>query len=317
MTDPRPTGRPGVLDPEILTIDEERVREWVATVSGADVITFEAMSRASSTIVFCTVGPPPAARGLVCRIVVELDWIRREPHAAQREFEVCRYLSRLGWPVPLPLAADPDGHRVGSPAVISTRLPGQDAKPPYGAELLADAAAWLRRLHHLAPDLDHLPSLQAYYAHDLVPHPAKPEWLTSVSAAGWSVAVNAFRRPPPLGGALVHRDFRMGNLLTDPARAAITGIVDWTDAATGHPHADVGHFRANLALEGLHDEISEFTSSYLSGGQPYARIWDLYALVGMTDVLRPVSTGAARRAIERLILDALDEVSEPDGEPAS
>ena len=51
------------------------------------------------------------------------------------------------------------------------------------------------------------------------------------------------REPPPMPAAVVHGDFRLGNLLA--VGAAVTAVVDWEIWTVGDPRIDLGWFLAN------------------------------------------------------------------------
>jgi aminoglycoside phosphotransferase (APT) family kinase protein len=77
------------------------------------------------------------------------------------------------------------------------------------------------------------------------------EWLDEAAAA-WprvrgdlpAAGVEAFlgRPAPPPGTEFVfsHQDLGIEHVLVDPASGAVTGVIDWTDAAVGDPAYDLG-----------------------------------------------------------------------------
>ncbi len=62
---------------------------------------------------------------------------------------------------------------------------------------------------------------------------------------GWTDVADALRSsaPAPLAPALVHADFRLGNLLAEGDR--ITAVVDWEIWSVGDPRVDLGWFLLN------------------------------------------------------------------------
>jgi aminoglycoside phosphotransferase (APT) family kinase protein len=102
----------------------------------------------------------------------------------------------------------------------------------------------------------------------------------------WHEAIDRYRlatQPEPDRSVLLHRDFHPLNLLWEDG--AIVGVVDWVNACTGHPHAELGHCRWNLtALAGL-EAADQFLAHYLraTGSGPYDYWWDLTAALGFLD----------------------------------
>jgi aminoglycoside phosphotransferase (APT) family kinase protein len=64
-------------------------------------------------------------------------------------------------------------------------------------------------------------------------------------APGWRNVADALRAstPPPIAPAVVHGDFRLGNLLA--GEQAITAVIDWEIWSVGDPRVDVGWFLIN------------------------------------------------------------------------
>jgi aminoglycoside phosphotransferase (APT) family kinase protein len=71
------------------------------------------------------------------------------------------------------------------------------------------------------------------------------ETIDPLLVPGWEDTAAALRatEPPPARAALVHGDFRLGNLLADGP--AVTAVVDWEIWTVGDPRVDVGWFLVN------------------------------------------------------------------------
>ena len=79
-------------------------------------------------------------------------------------------------------------------------------------------------------------------------------------APGWEEASEALRAcmPEPLPPAIVHGDFRLGNLLS--AGPEVRAIIDWEVWTVGDPRVDVGWFLANADPETYRRETPLATS---------------------------------------------------------
>ncbi|MBI3689202.1 MAG: phosphotransferase family protein [Mycolicibacterium aromaticivorans] len=71
------------------------------------------------------------------------------------------------------------------------------------------------------------------------------ETVDPALSPGWQQVANALRvaTPPPIAPAIVHGDFRLGNLLAD--QQGITAVIDWEIWSVGDPRVDVGWFLIN------------------------------------------------------------------------
>ena len=62
---------------------------------------------------------------------------------------------------------------------------------------------------------------------------------------------------------------------------AVSGLVDWASAELGHPHADIGHCRWNLAR--VHGQAAADRFLELTGAVAYDGYWDVVACLGGFD----------------------------------
>jgi aminoglycoside phosphotransferase (APT) family kinase protein len=56
--------------------------------------------------------------------------------------------------------------------------------------------------------------------------------------------------PPESGTSIVHNDFRIGNMIVDPATGRIAAVLDWELATIGDPLADLGYLLASWPVQG-------------------------------------------------------------------
>jgi aminoglycoside phosphotransferase (APT) family kinase protein len=128
------------------------------------------------------------------------------------------------WTVTVALAGSSD------PAVI---LAGQDAPGPR--QLIDDLADALASIHRMPADLAAVPAVAD-------PLELLREWRDRLGEPhpAFELAFRALEseRPPRARTALVHGDFRMGNLMVDAG--GLSGVLDWELAHIGDPIEDLG-----------------------------------------------------------------------------
>jgi aminoglycoside phosphotransferase (APT) family kinase protein len=76
--------------------------------------------------------------------------------------------------------------------------------------------------------------------------------------------------PPETAAALVHNDFRLGNLLLAPARPGRLGaVLDWELTAVGDPLLDLGYLLASIPVRGTEfTPVQEMGTAFLEPGYP-------------------------------------------------
>jgi len=198
-----------------------------------------------------------------------------------------RAAAAAGMPVPAVLCASDDPSVLGCQYLISARVPGEaiprrvlralraarSADEARG-QLLAQCANALAALH--AADPDDVPGLFADDQLEL--------WRDQMDAAGQPSAVFEIalrwllrHRPPPGGTAIVHGDFRLGNLMVD--ESGLAAVLDWELVHRGDPLEDLGWFCVRAwrfgedarAAGGL-GSMEEFVASYEhAAGAPVGR----------------------------------------------
>jgi aminoglycoside phosphotransferase (APT) family kinase protein len=252
---------------------------------------------------------------------VVLRWLDpAHPHAADapdwvlREALGCRAVTAAPLPAPRLVASDLDGRATGGWANLTTHLPGAvrlDRLGPAAIEALAQVAV---AVHAVRVDEPLRPPPFASW----VPTPVRvPSW--SRRPALWAEAIERHEQPAPATPQhLVHRDFHPGNVLWEGD--AVTGLIDWAEAAWGPSDLDVAHAAANFAMLHSLDDALAFTAAYeRQGGRldpdPEARrYWtSLDALGFLPEPLVVVSELVRRRpdldadGVRRRLEDLLEE----------
>ena len=228
-----------------------------------------AVSDGNRTVVVRRPPPPPAPPSA---------------HDVLREARLMAALRHTAVPVPAVLATAEAGHVLDVPCyvmtfaegpVITTRTPAALARPATRrqiGEALADTLAALHAVDWRAAGLADLGRPEGFNARhrrrmerliadgdELVPPPFAPvrDWL-------------AARVPPESGAAIVHGDYRIGNVVIAPdAPGRVAAVLDWELATVGDPLLDVGYFLASVpGPEGPATPVQEFGTAMLEDGYP-------------------------------------------------
>jgi aminoglycoside phosphotransferase (APT) family kinase protein len=173
-----------------------------------------------------------------------------------RQARVIRSLATTPVPVPEVLFDDPGDPPDVPPLFVMSHVDGSTSEPLFDgadagpeavvAERFRNAAATIARLHRVEPGAAGLGSEPV-----IGPSAEVDRWcrtLETVDAAlvpGWrGVAADLESSTPPgLPAAIVHGDFRLGNLLAVDTR--IAAVIDWEIWSVGDPRVDAGWFLIN------------------------------------------------------------------------
>ncbi len=226
----------------------------------------------------------------------DVRWVlRRDPPGGESwiplalEFAVVELAAEGGVTVPGPIAFEPAGGRFGTAGFLMRHVPGTSVAPrilrrnEYAAarERMAEQmGAELARIHALDPEgvadglrggEDGDPALEAcdFCEAEL---DAIGEPLPALEAGLRLLRLSA--PEPPERPALVHGDFRLGNLIVD--EDGLAAVIDWELCHLGDPAEDLGWpmIRAwrfgndSLPVAGM-GEVDEFLAAYVdAGGAP-------------------------------------------------
>lgn len=202
-----------------------------------------------------------------------------EAVALATEAAVIRAAGAAGAPVPQVLHVCDDADGLGE-AYVMARLAGEtiprriltgDAFADVRPKLAAQCGAILARIH--ATPLDTLPALKVS---DPLDQLTRYEGVYRALGGGRPVmelAIAWLREtaPPPLPAALVHGDFRHGNLMIDPA--GVVAVLDWELAHLGDPREDIGWICVNSWRFGVREkpvggfgQLEDLLGAYAAAG---------------------------------------------------
>jgi aminoglycoside phosphotransferase (APT) family kinase protein len=187
-----------------------------------------------------------------------------------------RAAAAAGMPVPAVLCASDDDAALGCRYLISARVPGEtiprrilrSATGEARQRLLAQCAAALAALHAAGPN--RIPGLRADD-----PLVQSRDWMDAIGqpSAVFEIALRWLLqyRPPAGGTAVVHGDFRLGNLIVD--ESGLAAVLDWELVHRGDPLEDLGwfcvrawRFGEDARPAGGLGPIEDFVASYERAG---------------------------------------------------
>jgi aminoglycoside phosphotransferase (APT) family kinase protein len=198
----------------------------------------------------------------------------KSAHDMGREFRVLSRLSRVYPKAPRPLLHVEDEAVLGAPFYLMERLqgiilrkelpPGLQPSPADIRKLhtnLIDALAELHRLDLEGSGLAELGKPEGYIERQVTGWSKRYEGAKTdeIEAAPRVASWLASHLPREAPGALIHNDFKLDNVVLDPADPTrIIGVLDWEMSTLGDPRMDLGTTLSYWVNE-ADDEELQFT----------------------------------------------------------
>ncbi|HEY2506263.1 MAG TPA: phosphotransferase [Streptosporangiaceae bacterium] len=231
------------------------------------------------------VGPDGRMCNLVLRQYGPAN-LRTDPQSAAHEHHLLTLLHQAGLPVPRPWHADESGTILPGPYLVAGYIDGEPGNtprliatpPPAFTRQLAVALASLHKVGVRPADAPFLTAIADTASHLMGTCPTHLDEALNEAAVRGALARMG---PPPSvnDGVILHGDYWPGNTLWRDGM--LVGLIDWEDAQTGDPLADLANARMELCMLFSLAISDEFTSDYLAlmpgldlRALPY---WDLYA----------------------------------------
>ena len=199
-----------------------------------------------------------------------------------RQARIVRALSASAVPIPAILFDDGGEPPDTPPLFVMSFSDGTSVEPLFDADDAGPAAVVADRFRHAARAMAALHQLSPTdlgLADEPVIAPVAEvdKWCRTLNTvdpalvAGWEEVADTLRgfTPPAIAPAIVHGDFRLGNLLAD--EHGITAVIDWEIWSIGDPRVDVGWFLINSDPD-TYDRIT----TYRGTTPPVADLIDNY-----------------------------------------
>ncbi|MEM9520160.1 MAG: aminoglycoside phosphotransferase family protein [Actinomycetota bacterium] len=284
--------------------------DWIAEAIGSTIESVGAPLAGAST---ATIWPIVASGQQLIVKVYDLGIDGVGADDVRRDAAAMRAAAEVGLVAPRLLATDDRGDRLGSPAIIMTRLRGHPRahgrpEPTAWVDGLADT---LIGVASARMPIEPLHQRRPWFALPV----AAPLWASDPGP--WRAMNEALANPIPTGpSGFIHRDFHQLNVLWDGA--APVGLVDWVNGCIGPIESDLACARMNIAV--AEDGVDgfaladRFLGRCRDAGLAWHPLWDLEWLAGV-DRLEPIlnaagfgariTLGGVQQVLERAVIRAL------------
>jgi len=207
--------------------------------------------------------------------------LEHNPQIAADEFKLLQLLQSAGLATPTPYGFDQSGEIFATPYIVIEYVDGQPEFAPSDInKATAQLAAHLASVHAIEctkADLSFLPSQEDIYARKLQDQPAQLDEILDEGRIR-NTLEESWPLPQRNAPVLLHGDFWPGNVLWK--NGELVAVIDWEDAKTGDPLADLANSRLEILWAFGIDAMQLFTEQYKSSTAidftdlPY---WDLWA----------------------------------------
>jgi aminoglycoside phosphotransferase (APT) family kinase protein len=227
-----------------------------------------------------TLRPDGHTQKMIVRRHGEVD-LTHNPQIAADEFKLLHLVHSVGVAAPKPYYLDQSGEIFSTPYLVIEYIEGKpEFAPPHVPDLLLQLATHLSRIHQVDCsnlDVSFLPQPEKIYAETLRERPTRVDesldegHIRDALGAVWPL-------PQRNTSVLLHGDFWPGNILWKDGQ--LVAIIDWEDAGSGDPLADVANSRLEILWAFGIEAMQHFTQQYQSmtpidfTNLPY---WDLCA----------------------------------------
>lgn len=175
-------------------------------------------------------------------------------HAVEREYRVMKALADSGVPVPRMLDLCEDEQVIGTAFFVMQHVPGRLMGSRFAEHgsleerraINDDLVRVLARLHRVdwrAAGLEGFGRPDRYFERQTARWAAQWEAARTEPAGDMEALRGWLEAHLPADGeaAIVHGDYRLGNVLVHPVEPRVVAVLDWELATIGHPLADLAY----------------------------------------------------------------------------